>query len=92
MWVLSNFLAFQDEVELMTAVRDWSRVCTAFEVLGVDQKEEEVFWLVLAAITNLGVLTTKIGKYFNSLLYLILIKLTVLNEISFYRRRLWVFF
>ena len=54
----------------MTAVRDWSRVCTAFEVLGVDQKEEEVFWLVLAAITNLGVLTTKIGKYFNSLLYL----------------------
>lgn len=80
----------------MTAVRDWSRVCTAFEVLGVDQKEEEVFWLVLAAITNLGVLTTKIGKYFNSLLYLndllILIKLTVLDEISFYRRRLWVFF
>ena len=45
----------------MTAVRDWSRVCAAFDVLGVDQKEEEVFWLVLAAITNLGVLTTKIG-------------------------------
>ena len=48
----------------MTAVRDWSRVCSAFEVLGVDQEEEEVFWLVLAAITNLGVLATKIGKYF----------------------------
>ena len=48
----------------MAAVKDWSRVCAAFEVLGVDQREEEVFWLVLAAITNLGVLATKIGKYF----------------------------
>ena len=51
----------------MTAVRDWSRVCAAFEVLGVDQEEEEVFWLVLAAITNLGVLATKIGKFFYGL-------------------------
>ena len=47
----------------MAAVKDWSRVCAAFEMLGVDQREEEVFWLVLAAITNLGVLASKIGEY-----------------------------
>ena len=51
----------------MAAVKDWSRVCAAFEVLGVDQREEEVFWLVLAAITNLGVLAAKIGEYFYSI-------------------------
>ena len=54
----------------MAAVKDWSRVCAAFEVLGVDQREEEVFWLVLAAITNLGVLASKIGEY----LYLIVLQ------------------
>ena len=52
----------------MAAVKDWSRVCAAFEVLGVDQREEEVFWLVLAAITNLGVLATKIGEYLYTLI------------------------
>ena len=47
---------------MMTALEDWSRVCVAMEVLGVDEEEEEVFWLVLAAITNLGVMAKQIGS------------------------------
>jgi len=50
------FTPLQDETEIFTALEDWSRVCVALEVLGVDQEEEEVFWLILAAITNLGVI------------------------------------
>ena len=46
----------QDEVEVLAALEDWSRVCVAMEVLGVDRQEEEVFWLVIAAITDLGVM------------------------------------
>ena len=46
---------------MMTALEDWSRVCVAMEVLGVNEGEEEVFWLVLAAITNLGVMAKQIG-------------------------------
>ena len=34
------------------------------EAEDVDEEEEEVFWLVLAAITNLGVMAKQIGKYF----------------------------
>ena len=49
---------------MLAALEDWSRVCVAMEVLGVDQGEEEVFWLVLAAITNLGVLSKQIGNSF----------------------------
>ena len=56
------FNTLQEEVEMMTALEDWSRVCVAMEVLGVVEEEEEVFWLVLAAITNLGVLAKQIGK------------------------------
>ena len=50
------FTPLQDERELLTALQDWSRVCVAMEVLGIDQDEEETFWLILAAITDLGVL------------------------------------
>ena len=50
------FTPLQDERELATALQDWSRVCVAMEVLGVDQDEEETFWLILAAITDLGVI------------------------------------
>ena len=41
---------------MLAALEDWSRVCVAMEVLGVDRQEEEVFWLVIAAITDLGVM------------------------------------
>jgi len=50
------FTPLQDEMEIATALEDWSRVCVAMEVLGVEQEEEEAFWLILAAITNLGVI------------------------------------
>jgi len=50
------FTPLQDDNEIMTALDDWGRVCVAMEVLGIDQEEEESFWLILAAITNLGVI------------------------------------
>merc|ERR1719369_2456928 len=50
------FTPLQDENEIMTALEDWGRVCMAMEVLGIEQEEEESFWLILAAITNLGVI------------------------------------
>jgi len=50
------FTPLQDENEILTALEDWSRVCVAMEVLGVEQEEEESFWLILAVITNLGVI------------------------------------
>jgi myosin-18 len=50
------FTPLQDETEIMTALEDWGRVCMAMEVLGMEQEEEETFWLILAAITNLGVI------------------------------------
>jgi len=50
------FTPLQDEHEIMTALEDWGRVCVAMEVLGIEQEEEESFWLILAAITNLGVI------------------------------------
>ena len=46
----------------MTALEDWSRVCVALEVLGVKQEEEEAFWLILAAITDLGVIAKQMGN------------------------------
>ena len=45
----------------MTALEDWGRVCVAMEVLGIEQEEEESFWLILAAITNLGVIAKQMG-------------------------------
>eukprot|EP00092_Neocalanus_flemingeri_P063998 GFUD01077554.1.p1 GENE.GFUD01077554.1~~GFUD01077554.1.p1 ORF type:complete len:1054 (-),score=370.42 GFUD01077554.1:113-3274(-) len=60
------FTPLQDEVEIVTALEDWSRVCVALEVLGVEQEEEEAFWLILAAITNLGVIAKQMeesGRY-----------------------------
>jgi len=50
------FTPLQDENEIMTALDDWGRVCVAMEVLGIEQEEEESFWLILSAITNLGVI------------------------------------
>ena len=55
-FVSQNDTTPQDEVEVLAALEDWSRVCVAMEVLGVDRQEEEVFWLVIAAITDLGVM------------------------------------
>ena len=55
-FVSQNGTTPQDEVEVLAALEDWSRVCVAMEVLGVDRQEEEVFWLVIAAITDLGVM------------------------------------
>lgn len=49
-------------MEQLTALEDWSRVCVAMEVLGIDQDEEEAFWLVVAAITDLGVMAKQMGK------------------------------
>ena len=51
----SLFTPLQVEGELETALDDWTKVCVAMEVLGFHQEEEEAFWLILAAITNLGV-------------------------------------
>jgi len=60
------FTPLQDENEIMTALDDWGRVCVAMEVLGIDQEEEESFWLILSAITNLGVIAKQMevsGSY-----------------------------
>jgi len=60
------FTPLQDENEIMTALEDWGRVCVAMEVLGIEQEEEESFWLILAAITNLGVIAKQMetsGSY-----------------------------
>jgi len=54
------FTPLQDQFELESALEDWSRVVVALEVLGVNQEEEEAFWLVLAAISNLGILAQQI--------------------------------
>jgi hypothetical protein len=51
----------QDEVEIVTALEDWGRVCSAMEVVGLSPEEEDSFWLLLAAITNLGYLATQLG-------------------------------
>ena len=51
----SLFTPLQVEGELETALDDWTKVCVAMEVLGFHQEEEEAFWLILAAITDLGV-------------------------------------
>ena len=51
----SLFTPLQVEAELETALDDWTKVCVAMEVLGFHQEEEEAFWLILAAITDLGV-------------------------------------
>ena len=49
----------------MTALEDWGRVCSAMEVLGLSPEEEDSFWLLLAAITNLGYVATQLGRFFN---------------------------
>jgi len=56
------FTPLQDEMEQLTALEDWSRVCVAMEVLGIDQDEEEAFWLVVAAITDLGVMAKQMEE------------------------------
>ena len=55
----SLFTPLQDEREQAAALQDWTRVCVAMEVLGIDQDEEESFWLIMAAITDLGVIAQK---------------------------------
>jgi len=63
---MSRFLpknsGLQDEVEIITALEDWGRVCSAMEVLDLAPEEEDSFWLLLAAITNLGFLATRLGQ------------------------------
>ncbi len=46
----------------MRALEDWGRVCGAMDVLGISPQEEDSFWLLLAAITNLGFLATHLGQ------------------------------
>ena len=53
---------------MLAALEDWSRVCVAMEVLGVDRQEEEVFWLVIAAITDLGVMARY--RYIYNIIYI----------------------
>jgi myosin heavy subunit len=67
--ILQHFV--QDENEIVTALEDWSRVCVAMEVLGVEQEEEESFWLILAVITNLGVIAKQMGKDINYVIIVI---------------------
>lgn len=50
------FTPLQDEVEIMTALEDWGRVCSAMDLLQFTQEEQDSFWIILAAITNLGYL------------------------------------
>jgi hypothetical protein len=47
------------------ALEDWGRVCGAMDVLGISPQEEDSFWLLLAAITNLGFLATHLGQNIN---------------------------
>ena len=56
----SLFTPLQVEGELQTALEDWTKVCVAMEVLGFQQEEEETFWLTLAAITDLGVISRQL--------------------------------
>ncbi len=49
----------------MRALEDWGRVCGAMDVLGISPQEEDSFWLLLAAITNLGFLATHLGQNIN---------------------------
>lgn len=41
-------------MEIMTALEDWGRVCGAMELLEFTPEEQDSFWIILAAITNLG--------------------------------------
>ncbi len=49
----------------MRALEDWGRVCGAMDLLGISPQEEDSFWLLLAAITNLGFLATHLGQNIN---------------------------
>ena len=57
---------FQNPREVNTAQDDWSRVRAALDVLNVTDDEESGLWLILAAITNLGVCARQLGEWWFS--------------------------
>ncbi|XP_023320885.1 unconventional myosin-XVIIIa [Eurytemora carolleeae] len=48
------FTPLQDEMEILTALEDWGRVGEAMDQLKFSSEEQDSFWIILAAITNLG--------------------------------------
>ena len=50
-------------MEIVTALEDWGRVGEAMEQLKFTSEEQDSFWIVLAAITNLGYVAKCLGEF-----------------------------
>jgi len=53
-------------MEILTALEDWGRVGEAMDQLKFSSEEQDSFWIILAAITNLGYVAKCLGEFLTS--------------------------